>query len=317
MHNLIRYYYKNKYKIWGVIIFIVLLLMIIQVVNRIVENSNNQASTVNNLNIGNSILNNKNTNTHITSNTSGVTGEIINNTSLEEASEIIENFISACNNRNIEEAYSYLSEDCKNEIYSDVNKFKTLYYDTIFGGNTKNASVENWLLNTYKVNITENIMQTGDANGIKTQDYITIVREDDGNKLNINSFVRKEEVNRVETIEDIEFTIINKKIYMDYEEYEIQVRNATGKDILLDSQQDVKSIFIQDNNETKYYSYSHELISSLLKINNGFSTHLTIKFSKSYSQERTTSYLIFSDVILNYNGNIDNEIDREQIKIAL
>ena len=296
IHNLLRYYYQNKYKIWGVIAFIVLLILVIQVVNFMVtqmngQDSNNHISS--NISTSNTLINNKETNSYITGDTSAVTGEQINTTNLENARVIIENFISACNNGNIEEAYSYLSDDCKQELYTDVNQFKTLYYDAIFGGNKKNASIENWILNTYKVDITEDIMATGNANGIKTQDYMTVVKNNDEIKLNINSFVGIEEINKEQTVENIKFTILNIKTYVDYEEYELQVENNTGNRILLDSQQNTKSIYVQDDNETEYYSYSNEILSELLSINNGFSTSLTIKFYKSYSLDNTTNNIVF------------------------
>lgn len=317
IHNLLRYYYQNKYKIWGVIAFIVLLILVIQVVNFMVTQMNGQDSNnpISSNISSNTLINNKNTNSYLTNDKSAVTGEQINTTNLENARVIIENFISACNNGNIEEAYSYLSDDCKQELYTDVNQFKTLYYDAIFGGNKKNASIENWILNTYKVDITEDIMATGNANGIKTQDYMTVVKNNDEIKLNINSFVGIEEINKEQTVENIKFTILNIKTYVDYEEYELQVENNTGNRILLDSQQNTKSIYVQDDNETEYYSYSNEILSEFLSINNGFSTRLTIKFYKSYSLDNPTSNIVFSDVILNYNDNIGEDVERQTIEI--
>lgn len=318
MHNLLRYYYQNKYKIWGVIIFIVLLILAIQVLNFITAKLNEQ--NINNIaqsNTTNSVINNKNTNSYLTNDTSAVTGEQIHITELENASEIIENFISACNNGEIEEAYSCLSNDCKQEMYIDINTFKTLYYDVIFGGNKKNVSIENWILDTYKVNITEDIMATGNANGIKTQDYMTIVEEDDDIKLNINNFIGTEIINKEQTIENIKFKIISKKVYNDYEEYDLQIENLTGNKILLDSLQNTKSIYLEDGNETEYYSYSNEILSELLEINNGFSTRLTIKFYKTYSLENATDTIVFSDIILNYNGNIGENAERKTIKISI
>ena len=210
MHNLIRYYYKNKYKIWGVIAFIVLLILIIQALNLLMAQFNEQEnSNVSNTNTLNTLINNEDTNSYITNAQSAVTGDLIDSSTLENARVIIEDFISACNNGNVQEAYSYICNDCKSTMFNNVDQFKTLYYDVIFGGNKKNASIENWLLNTYKVDITEDIMATGNANGIRTQDYMTVVEEDDEIKLNINSFINKEELNKEETIRDKKFTIIN------------------------------------------------------------------------------------------------------------
>lgn len=316
-HKLRKFYYTNKTQILRIVFIVISIFIIIQLANYFVKLKNNNImnNSNNNISATNTIINN-NTNTFITSNTSATTGEQINPTNLEKARKIIEKFISACNNGNVEEAYSYLSNDCKQELYTeDINQFKTLYYDVIFGGNQKNASVENWILNTYKIDITEDIMATGNANGIKTQDYMTVVEENDDIKLNINNFVGTEQINKEQTIEDIKISIINKKTYIDYEEYELKVENETGNRILLDSLQNTKSIYLQDDNETEYYSYSNEILSELLKINNGFSTKLTIKFHKSYSLNNKTQEIVFSDVTLNYNDNINEDSERKTIKI--
>lgn len=314
MHKLIRYYYKNKYKILSVIIFIVLLILSVQVLNFIAQQTNEQTVRDNSVSNTN-ILNNTNTNSYLTDDKSAITGDQINISDLEMANNIIENFITACNNGNIEEAYNYLSTDCKQEIYSDINKFKTLYYDVIFAGNKKSAAIENWMKNTYKVDIQSNIMETGNADGIKTQDYMTVVSEGEDIKLNINSFIEKEKIDKEYEIDGIKFTIVDAKIYMDYEQYTIQVQNNTGNSILLDSQQSTKTIYLQDENETKYYSYINEIPINMLKIENGFSTSIQIKFAKTYSLERKTSNIIFADVNLNYN--IEELREKKEIKIDL
>ena len=315
LHKFRKFYYDSKTKIWRRILIIASIFIIIQLANYLIKiRSKNLVSNTNNISSQNlNVMNNtmKSTNTFMTSNTSAVTGDKINETNLENTREVVENFISACNNENIEEAYSYLSDDCKQELYIDVNQFKTLYYDAIFGGNKKNASIENWILNTYKVDITEDIMATVNANGIKS---VKQLETNDEIKLNINSFVGTEEMNKEQTVENIKFTIMNKKTYVDYEEYELQVENNTGNRILLDSQQSTKSIYVQDDNETEYYSYSNEILSEFLSINNGFSTRLAIKFNKSYSLDNPTSDIVFSDVILNYN-NSSEDIESQTIKI--
>ena len=318
MHNLIRYYYRNKYKIWGVIAFIVLLLLIIQVLNRIVAitTQNEIDDAIKNNTQNNTIINNPNTDSYLTSDKSAVTGEKIDNIALEYASETIENFVSACNTGNIEKAYSLISQDCKAEFYPTISDFKNKYYNVIFCGEKKTISIENWILNTYKINISEDIMATGNTEGMKIQDHVTIVKEDDDIKLNINNFVKKEKINREQISENIKFTVISKKVFMDYEEYEIKVDNLTNGKIILDSRESTKTIYVQDENSMKYYSYSNELINSLLTVNKGFSTQLKIKFYKSYSKERVTNNIVFSDISL-YDEITNQGSNIEPIKINL
>ena len=313
MHKLRKFYYDNKEKIWGIIIFVVLVLLSIQIVNRLmaIQNENDLKNINQNSTLDTTYSENKNT--YITNDESVVTGEKVNETDLQDANEIIEEFISECNNGNIEQAYNLISTDCKNEMYQDINKFKTMYYDKIFNSNTKKiATAENWILNTYIVNISEDIMTTGNlSEGI--QDYITIVKENNELKLNVNNYIGKEEINIEQLVDNINFNVIEKHIYVDYEIYKLKISNQSDNNIVLDTLQDPKTIYLQDDNEIKYYTYSNELISSMLKINKNFSTEINIKFSKSYSSSNVElKSIVFSGIVIE-----GNESDEKTIEINL
>lgn len=313
MHKLRKFYYDNKEKIWGIIIFVVLVLLSIQIVNRLmaIQNENDLKNINQNSTLDTTYSENKNT--YITNDESVVTGEKVNETDLQDANEIIEEFISECNNGNIEQAYNLISTDCKNEMYQDINKFKTMYYDKIFNSNTKKiATAENWILNTYIVNISEDIMTTGNlSEGI--QDYITIVKENNELKLNVNNYIGKEEINIEQLVDNINFNVIEKHIYVDYEIYKLKISNQSDNNIVLDTLQDPKTIYLQDDNEIKYYAYSNELISSMLKINKNFSTEINIKFSKSYSSSNVElKSIVFSGIVIE-----GNESDEKTIEINL
>lgn len=313
MHKLRKFYYDNKEKIWGIIIFVVLVLLSIQIVNRLmaIQNENDLKNINQNSTLDTTYSENKNT--YITNDESVVTGEKVGETDLQDANKIIEEFISECNNGNIEQAYNLISTDCKNEMYQDINKFKTMYYDKIFNSNTKKiATAENWILNTYIVNISEDIMTTGNlSEGI--QDYITIVKENNELKLNVNNYIGKEEINIEQLVDNINFNVIEKHIYVDYEIYKLKISNQSDNNIVLDTLQDPKTIYLQDDNEIKYYAYSNELISSMLKINKNFSTEINIKFSKSYSSSNVgLKSIVFSGIVIE-----GNESDEKTIEINL
>ena len=313
MHKLRKFYYDNKEKIWGIIIFVVLVLLSIQIVNKLmsIQNENDLKNINQNSTLDTTYSEDKNT--YITNDESVVTGEKVGETDLQDANKIIEEFISECNNGNIEQAYNLISTDCKNEMYQDINKFKTMYYDKIFNSNTKKiATAENWILNTYIVNISEDIMTTGNlSEGI--QDYITIVKENNELKLNVNNYIGKEEINIEQLVDNINFNVIEKHIYVDYEIYKLKISNQSDNNIVLDTLQDPKTIYLQDDNEIKYYAYSNELISSMLKINKNFSTEINIKFSKSYSSSNVElKSIVFSGIVIE-----GNESDEKTIEINL
>lgn len=303
MHNLRSFYYNNKFKIWGIIAFIVVILFSIRTLNRIAKEQNMQKlNTISNVNTSknNSSISN-NSNTFISSSESAVTGDDISKEEIDEVQKIIDQFITYCNKKELENAYNMLSDECKKVLYQDVNKFKTLYYDKAFNGKSKSVGIENWIGNTYKIKINEDIMSTGKISSSSLQDYYTIVQDQNGNKkLNINNFVGTEKINVETNTNNLKINVLYRNIYIDNEEYVLNIENKTNDKVILDSKKDTKSIYVLDKNNIKYYAYSNELLSNLLSIDSGFSTQLTIKFIKNYSStSRKDEQIVFSDTQIN------------------
>ena len=315
MHKLRKFYYDNKYKIWGIIAFIILLIGIIQITNAILANNNKLNNNTVEKNVIENI-NSENKDTYFSTDESVVSGEKIDSNKLEKASKAIEEFISECNNGNIEKAYNLLTDDCKNEMYQDIEKFTNYYYNQIFNNNTKKtAIIENWILNTYKVTISDDIMATGGVSTTNVQDYITVIEDDDILKISLNNYIGKEEINKVQVVNDIEFEIVEKDVYMDYEIYTIKVNNNTENNIVLDDLTNTKSIYLEDNNGVKHYAKSSEIIPNLLKINKGFSTQIDIKFNRTLTDESIEiNSIVFSAVKFNTN---QEEQQKQVIKIDL
>ena len=315
MHKLRKFYYDNKYKIWGIIAFIILLIGIIQITNAILANNNKLNNNTVEKNVIENI-NSENKDTYFSTDESVVSGEKIDSNKLEKASKAIEEFISECNNGNIEKAYNLLTDDCKNEMYQDIEKFTNYYYNQIFNNNTKKtAIIENWILNTYKVTISDDIMATGGVSTTNVQDYITVTEDEDILKISLNNYIGKEEINKVQVVNDIEFEIVEKDVYMDYEIYTIKVNNNTENNIVLDDLTNTKSIYLEDNNGVKHYAKSSEIIPNLLKINKGFSTQIDIKFNRTLTDESIEiNSIVFSAVKFNTN---QEEQQKQVIKIDL
>lgn len=317
MSRLRRYYYDNKNQIWKNILIVVSIFIVIQIVNYMIKNkySNNEQK--------NTVVSNKDTNSIINENI------IVNDKSLIETSstkqeviksnaKIIEQFFNYCFQNEIENAYNLLSNDCKEERYKSLSEFKARYIRTNFSVKSeKVVNIENWTGNIYKISIVDDIMATGNINSKSIQDYVTVITEDGENKLNINSFIGKEEINKTIDKNEVKFTIKSKKIYMDYEEYEIRVDNNTENTILLDTKESTKTMYIVDENNIKYYSQSHEVLDGLLKVNSGFSTQLEIKYSRSYSTTRKVKELVFSNMIFDYNEYLNGNVKDETITINL
>lgn len=320
MHKLIKFYYDNKTKIIKIGLLIIFILLIIQLMNYIAKlnNQKEEKGTLISTEQNNNDSNKENTNTSVTTEKSAVTGELVDDKQITNAQNIIEQFVSYCNNGETEKAYNLLSKDCKDEVYKSLEAFETLYYKENFGGNIKKtATIENWFGNTYAVYISTDIMATGKIEDTKKRDYYTLVDEDGSTKLNINSFIKKENINKEQTENNITYKIISKNVYMDYEEYTVQVQNGSENTILLDSMQSTKTIYLEDEKSVKYYCYTNEIISEFLKVNKGASTQLKLRFMRSYSSSQKNVSLVFSDIITNYTGSKDKTISREKVMLNI
>lgn len=319
MHKLRKFYYNNKTAIHGIILFIVFAIIILQLANYMVSQKNKEKyNNIANANSTENTTQKENTNTSVTTDKSAVTGGLVSKDELEIVSGIIEKFVSFCNDKNIEQAYNLLSEQCKEENFKDVETFKKLYYEPNFAGNAKKtATIENWFGTTYQVFISNDALSTGKVSEAKKRDYMTIVEQDGEYKLNIHSFIEKEEINKEQTLENVTFKVVSRNIYMDYEEYTIQVQNASNNTVLLDTQKSTKTIYLEDENFVKYYCYTNEIISEFLKINSGGSSQIKLRFVRSYSSSPKDVSLVLSDILLNYNGTVDESSERQQINIPI
>ena len=108
---------------------------------------------------------------------------------------------------------------------------------------------------------------------------------------------------------------------MDYEEYNIYVENNSNNTILLDTNDDVKSVYLLDSNDKKVYFFNNEINTSKLVVQSKLKTTLKIKFSNSYSSTRKMKNIVFSKFVLNYDeyNELENkaEYDFKKLKIKL
>lgn len=308
MENIRRFYYQNKDKVWKIIILIVFALAILQFINYITKKKNEEE-------IIESILQEKNEDESV-SNVSSLTGEIVNQEKLKEDTNLIKEFLDLCNNKNLEEAYNLLTEECKENLFNTIDIFKITYCDEIYN-NRKNYKIENWIGNTYKVRIYEDPLATGKVStDMAIQEYITVVN----NKLNINNYIGREEINKSVKQNNITINVLYRDVFKEYEKYKIEVVNTTNNTIMLDDGQDSQMIYIEDKNNIKYEVSTSETIYSDLKIRAGETRIYEMKFISTYISNKQIEKMTFEKVVLNYDEYIkqgNNYEDNVKIIIEL
>lgn len=295
--NIRRSIFENRYVIFIVIFAIVLVLYLIQMLN----NNKKEQPTIQNNEIQNTVIEQEKD----TSARPVITGNEISKDKQETNTKIIEQFITYCNNKEIEQAYNLLTDECKEKIFfSNIQYFKQNYVDRVFT-TKKMYSIQSWIsgyINTYRITIQDDILSAGKLNSSqdKIEDYYTIIEQGNGYKLNINSYIRRVQINTQRQVNGISITVLCKDVYKEYETYDVVIGNLTSKNILIDSKEKVDSIYLVGANESNYYAYSYEIDINDSVIEPQKSKKFTIKFNKIYSNKVAMKQMVFSDIIMDY-----------------
>lgn len=326
--NIRRIIVQNRYVILVIIVGIILFLSLINVVNSFIKEGPKEKTlqTQNTTNTNSIASNNETYNKQpIIGSTENKNSSITNNNLSNE--KIIRDFVKYCNSHEIQYAYNLLSDECKEAVFfGNMEYFRRNYVESIFTSN-KVANIQIWLENyitTYRIRLTEDILSTGNikdqTNAI--EDYYTVVQTADGKqKLNINGYIAR---NYIGTIErqafGISISILKKDIFKDYEQYEIRVENKTNNTIMLDSKENVNSIYLVSSNNSKYSGFTYELDEIKTVIQANTSKNMTIRFNKIYSNQTVIEKMIFGDIILNYdnyNASINKKDYKDRIAITI
>lgn len=301
MKKIIQYWNQNRLKIIIILIIIVFIFALIYTTNIILSQSE-----TNEINENTAIVN------YTGPTESVVTGEEMTQDQTQMV-PTLNQFIDYCNEQKIEEAYALLSDECKEELYPQLADFQESYYNQVFGGQKKNVNIENWVGNIYRIEINDDFLATGIYNKDNTiQDYITITIDGNGNnKLNINGYVGREEIDKTNNYENIEITALRSNSYMNYETYTFRIVNNSENEILLDS----SSMYIEDENETRYSVYTHELSIEELTVGPKQTKEVTVKYYNQYGSTKIIERIVFERIILNNDVSEARKYGELQIEL--
>lgn len=299
MNRLIKFYNQNRYIIWMAVLIIIAIIALIQILNNFALKRSG---------IKNNIDQNANSTNTINKNYSVITGKEIK----EEVSQIIDEFINYCNNQEVEKAYGLLSDECIKTLYPTLEDFTQKYYQKLFI-NKKTYLYQSWISYdnkyTYKVDFLDDMLATGTASTSSIIDYYTVVKDNQNYKLNINKFIGITDINKTETKNNITINVNRKKVFMDYETYEIEIKNNSEKEIMLDSLQDTDTVYVENDSKQQYYWTSHEILEEDITIKRAQGKKIDIKFNKEYKPSKEAKKIVFSEIMLNTLDSLKIEIN--------
>lgn len=315
MHNLIRFYYENRIRVWIVILASIFILVVIQLLNSLLiqqkekkQDNNIEETTFNVV-------------SYDDESESIMSGEEVPSIYKDDFGQLINDFYTYCINHQPEEAYELLSTNMRNIKYQSTEIFKDLYYNSKFEGN-KQFSFQSWSQSNdiyiYQVKIFDDMLSTGKSNEQEyIEDYITIVPEGDTYRLNIDGYIGRKEIFKKASNDTIQISAQISDIYMNYEIYTFNIKNNTDEKIILDTRKNTKTTFIVDSNENKFYSLLYENKASDLILEPNEMKTINIKFNDAYRENIEIKEINFQNIV-NYELYKQNsEIESETLKIEL
>jgi len=312
LHKILSFYNSNRRVIWIAILAIAFTIILLQTLNNDAKKRNSEINT-------NDEINSSSNTTIYPNNQEDFLSSNYNSEKIQdEKLKLISAFLEKCNNGKIKEAYDLLSTDCKEEMFPVLEKFKNDYTDLVFN-TAKTYDIKLWMsgkYSIYKISIYENALATGVVNNNAIDSYYTVVEENNDYKININNLIAKEELNTENSNDYVRINVISRKIYIDYEEYEIKITNNTQKTILMDGYRKNNSMYLQDSVGGKKTAYTNEIPERLLIINPLLSITRTIKFNKSYTEKISSKGITFEDIILDYDEYKKQENKQEYSNVS-
>lgn len=304
MNKIIRYWNQNRKQIIIVIAIIAFIIIMLRVINNLakqINKSNNNTNSISKV-------------TDLQKPTeSTITGQNVSETVTKENTDIIKTFVDYCNNNQTQKSYELLSNDCKEEFNNNINVFINDYYNRIFKTKkTYNLELLYTEAGSYTYKITyyeDNLLATGGTGANNNfEDYITIINQDGERKLNINNFIKNQEINKTQVTNNIEITIKSKKVYRSYEQYKIAIKNSNSAAIILSDGKNSEDICLLDKNDTKYVALLYEIPEYNLSLGAGRTTELNISFNKIYAPTRVIEKMQFGNITINQETNTKTSI---------
>lgn len=318
MNKWIRWYNQNRKKFWIFVIVTVFIFIIIRLLNfgaKIQLEEEKKEAEENKTKTSNTVSYDKQSK-------SIVSGGTVDQEYQDQFGKLINEFLGNCVIGNYEEAYQYLSKDCREELYPSKKMFIDQYCSEKFEGN-KQYDFQSWTSKgnyIYLVKIYENMLSTGNANTNYIQDYYTIVKESGEYKLNISSFLGKQKYNKVQEKNGIYIELKDTSVYMDYQLYDVKIKNITENRIMLDTRERTDQTYSVNSNGIKIEALLHENKEEDLIVDSGEEKTITIKFSNAYQYETSIDKVVFSSIVTNYEqyrNDEENYQDYEAIEIEI
>lgn len=237
----------------------------------------------------------------------------------EPIAKLIDEYFNYCNNKEYEKAYNMLNDECKKNMYPNIEGFKK-YIDSIF--NTKKIyNIQNYSnvdsTYIYRVRILDDILATGlteQEDVIYYEEKFVIKYDNNKLKLSIGNYVQDAKLDYVYEDEYMKISVENLSNKYDTETYTIKVMNRSEHTILLADFKEKYEILLNIGKEKR--DTKSNFLKPIVIYPNQTKT-FDLEFTKFYDEKEKDAGIVFNKVrILNsYSG--EEEKSQEELDNAV
>lgn len=231
--------------------------------------------------------------------------------------EKISEYMNYCNNKEYENAYKCITDECKKYRFNNkLDKFKK-YVDYIF--NEKKVYSIQDLSNknnvyVYQVTITEDLLATGlnnEDSELKYQEYIVVTKTADEVKFAVDGYIKNEKINLTYEDEYMTASITEKITYYDKVTYKVKVDSKTTNDIVLANKHDDKEFILSLSGDYRVF-VEDPYYDTVVTVNDGKSKEFSMTFNKFFDESRPETALVLNKIrVLKDFSGVDDRWENE------
>lgn len=238
---------------------------------------------------------------------------------IQPINNLIDNYVTYCNNKEYENAYNLLSNEFKSKYCDRIEEFKK-YVDGIFNKkqiyNIQNFSNVNGAY-IYRLRLLEDILATGTTDGYEYKEEKIVIKEENGVlKLALNGYIGEEELGINAEDEYMKINIAKKEVTYTAETYTVEITNKTGDYIVLLDNTETDEILMKVNGDSRRVNGLEN--GNLVILPNSKKT-LTLPFDKYYDDGVDPTSIIFNAirVLPEFSGDINKAKQEKENAIKL
>lgn len=234
--------------------------------------------------------------------------------------DLIEEYVSYCNNNDFDKAYNMLSKDCKEYAYPTYEDF--IDHLKIVMYTPKKYSIQNYSnlddMYIYSISYTDDFLATGLTNTeySYTEEKMAFKENEDGQlEMSVGNFIKHENINLSTENEYLKIDVKDRIVNYATEEYTVRFTNRTNYDIVISDYVEENEITLSLSNEVRGAEQHEDIV-----LGSNETKDVKIVFSKYVDDNDSSNFINFNNirVLEDYYGEFsENTVVEDKIINAI